>query len=254
MSDDFVRLVSQANPASRYQPANNGYPPSGSNSHGHTDSAQLDPFFDDDEDPPDSAFGSRTQAMQSKESGLPLARNAAAPAGQSQVTLPERDILQDWDEPIADSKGTPFSGSSSFPGTPSSSYKESAPPRKSRWKWKWPWKREEKVLAGERLIVLNNPTANADFCNNYVSTSKYNAVTFLPKFLYGAFKPCLLSKLRLMVLHEQSNSRNMQICSSYSLYVYSKYRTYRQRTSILPLFPSALYSLRPLSRNLRKTW
>ena len=46
MSDDFVRLVSQANPASRnqYQPANTGYPPSSS------PPQALDPFFDDDDD------------------------------------------------------------------------------------------------------------------------------------------------------------------------------------------------------------
>lgn len=194
MSDDFVRLVSQANPASSYQPANGGYPPSGSNSHGYTDSAQLDPFFDDDDEVPDSAFGSHAQAMQSKESGLPLARNAAAPAGQSQVTLPERDILQDWDEPIDDGKQTPFSGSSSFPGASPSAYKEKPPAKKSR-RWRWPWKREEKVLAGERIIVLNNPSANADFSNNYVSTSKYNAATFLPKFLYGASHSAVLSAL-----------------------------------------------------------
>ena len=75
MSDDFVRLVSQANPAFRqYQPANNGYPPSSSFSpHSHSPSGQaLDPFFDDDDDIPDSAFG-RPILMQSKESGLPLA-------------------------------------------------------------------------------------------------------------------------------------------------------------------------------------
>ena len=76
MSDDFVRLVSQANPASRnqYQPANAGYPPSSS------PPQALDPFFDDDDDVPDSAFG-RPPAMQSKESGLPFAGSGAPPAG-----------------------------------------------------------------------------------------------------------------------------------------------------------------------------
>ena len=50
MSDDFVRLVSQANPATRkqYQPANTGYPPSSS-------PQVLDPFFDDDDDGQDDA-------------------------------------------------------------------------------------------------------------------------------------------------------------------------------------------------------
>jgi phospholipid-transporting ATPase len=52
--------------------------------------------------------------------------------------------------------------------------------------WKWPWEKE-KVLMGERIIFLNDEGANADsgFVSNYVSTSKYNMATFLPKFLYG---------------------------------------------------------------------
>jgi phospholipid-transporting ATPase len=52
--------------------------------------------------------------------------------------------------------------------------------------WKWPWEKD-KVLMGERIIFLNDEGANADsgFVSNYVSTSKYNMVTFLPKFLYG---------------------------------------------------------------------
>ena len=43
--------------------------------------------------------------------------------------------------------------------------------------------------AGPRLIHLNNPPANSDkkFVNNHVSTTKYNAVTFFPKFLYEQF-------------------------------------------------------------------
>lgn len=42
---------------------------------------------------------------------------------------------------------------------------------------------------GPRLIALNNPPANAvhRFIDNHVSTAKYNAVTFLPKFLYEQF-------------------------------------------------------------------
>lgn len=42
---------------------------------------------------------------------------------------------------------------------------------------------------GPRMIALNNPPANAvhKFVDNHVSTAKYNAVTFLPKFLYEQF-------------------------------------------------------------------
>ena len=42
---------------------------------------------------------------------------------------------------------------------------------------------------GPRTIHLNNPPANAEgkYVNNHVSTTKYNAVTFLPKFLFEQF-------------------------------------------------------------------
>ena len=38
-----------------------------------------------------------------------------------------------------------------------------------------------------------NSPANADFCSNFVSTSKYNMLTFVPKFLFGLFESSLLS-------------------------------------------------------------
>lgn len=49
------------------------------------------------------------------------------------------------------------------------------------------FKRGPKVYEGERKIWLNNPPLNepSKFCNNYVSTSKYNVVTFVPKFFLG---------------------------------------------------------------------
>ena len=53
-----------------------------------------------------------------------------------------------------------------------------------KWEWKWPWKKE-KELTGERIIALNNPALNSEYCSNFVSASKYNLVTFLPKFLFG---------------------------------------------------------------------
>lgn len=180
MSDDFVRLVSQANPALRqYQPANGGYPPSSSTSPYRDNSGQLDPFFDDEDDIPDSAFG-RPDAMQSKESGLPLARSGATPAGVAS----DGDILQDWDDDLPPPASQDFPGSSSFPGTSSIPNKERAVSKRKR-KWKWPWKKGDEVLTGERLVALNNSTANAEFCTNHVSTSKYNVITFMPKFLFG---------------------------------------------------------------------
>ena len=42
---------------------------------------------------------------------------------------------------------------------------------------------------GPRMIHLNNPPANAGakYINNHISTAKYNAFTFLPKFLFEQF-------------------------------------------------------------------
>ncbi|KDN46965.1 phospholipid-translocating P-type ATPase [Tilletiaria anomala UBC 951] len=46
-----------------------------------------------------------------------------------------------------------------------------------------------KVKEGERVIQVNDQTANdlLKFSDNYVSTSKYNIITFLPKFLIEQF-------------------------------------------------------------------
>ncbi|KAK1232321.1 aminophospholipid translocase [Marasmius sp. AFHP31] len=187
MSDDFLRLVSQANPAaSQYRPANNGYPPSSSNdpfspSPVSANNPQLlDPFFDDDDDPmPDSAFG-RPEPMQSQESGLPLAKSGAAPAGVSKTSLGD-GIPQGWNFDDDDHNQFPMTGKS----PPSSSEKPSKAVSRKR-QWKWPWQKE-KVLTGERVIALNNEAGNAEFVNNFVSTSKYNLATFLPKFLLEQF-------------------------------------------------------------------
>lgn len=50
-----------------------------------------------------------------------------------------------------------------------------------------------KVYEGEREIQLNDAGSNdkMKFCGNYVSTSKYNVVTFVPKFFTGKFSSSL---------------------------------------------------------------
>ncbi|KAI0314556.1 calcium transporting ATPase [Amylostereum chailletii] len=187
MSDDFVRLVSQANPAlarnSQYQAAHNGYPPpSATSPFNHDASPQpMDPFFDDEDeqDLPDSAFG-RPPAMQSKESGLPLTQQAAPHAGASKLSLPFEGQPQGWN---FDDDDVPVPSLTNTPSQPT--------PKKrgQRWKWskqRWPWQKEV-VLTGERVIALNNPDANQDFLGNHVSTSKYNVATFVPKFLLEQF-------------------------------------------------------------------
>ena len=145
--DDFARLVASANPASRqYQPANtdlldSGYPPSSAY---HASSPQpLDPFFDDEDDMPDSALG-RPIPMQSTESHLPLRDAAANPAGHSKITLPGTGQPQGWnfddDIPVEQPRG-PFNGSASFP-EPSSRPGEPKGKRRRR-KWRWPWEKDD---------------------------------------------------------------------------------------------------------------
>lgn len=185
MSEDFIRLVSQANPAARqYQPANNGYPPSSSQ--------QLDPFFDDDDEyeAPDSAFGAPA-AMHSQESGLPLARSGAAPAGHSQLTL-NNTIPSDWsfEDDIPGQHPAPPPGKP--PAGVNAKHHQKRPSKSFKQRWRWPWSKKEEVLQGNRVVVLNHPVANAEFCSNYVSTSKYNVVSFVPKFLFGG---CIASKV-----------------------------------------------------------
>ncbi|KAH7905699.1 Ca-transporting ATPase [Hygrophoropsis aurantiaca] len=222
--DDFAALVSRSNPAAsssyqyndrnvsnnpyvqQYQPQahrpsqpphyNGSYPPPPAPSQPDL----MDPFFDDEDDfgPPDSAFGSTSKEegnvlpMHSQESGLPLARNAAG-MGPSSVSLATTTGQpQGWtfdDEGLQPGKG--FAGSASFPGSDartkmtSKEKAKGAAGRRKR-KWRFPWEKEE-MLVGERVIALNNAPANDEFCNNFVSTSKFNMVTFVPKFLTEQF-------------------------------------------------------------------
>lgn len=187
MADEFLRLVSSANPASRqYQPTMTGYPPSAGSHNNQPDPQLLDPFFFDDDDyAPDSAFG-HSKAMESQESGLPLSRSAAAPAGHSKITLGD-GMPQGWnfdDEDLTSSNRTRFSSTMAQP--PKSSLKS------RRKRWRWPWQKET-LLTGERVIALNNSPANGDFVSNFIATSKYNIATFLPKFLFGTCSfPCVM--------------------------------------------------------------
>lgn len=64
-------------------------------------------------------------------------------------------------------------------------------PNKSSGKFKFGFGRGKVDYAsmGPRIIYLNNPPANSEqkFLSNYVSTTKYNLATFLPKFLLEQF-------------------------------------------------------------------
>lgn len=175
MADDFARLVFQANPASsQYQRADNGYPPSGHPRDSHASPQLLDPFFDDEDEgdvPPDSAFAD-APSMQAKESSQYLPGQAAPLAGTSKLSLPTNGVSQGW---TFDQDDSPMQAPQPPPRKP-----QKGPRRR----WRWPWQKKQ-VLTGERVVALNNPDANADYLSNYVSTTKYNMLTFVPKFLFG---------------------------------------------------------------------
>jgi len=60
---------------------------------------------------------------------------------------------------------------------------------------------KKKPLTGERTIHINDQARNASsgFATNYVSTSKYNLITFLPKFLFGECRNSILSSSHLNI-------------------------------------------------------
>lgn len=204
-ADDFARLVSRANPAARGQYLAPGSPPSGAAQY------DLDPFFEDaDDDGPSPSYPAsmRTNTaegglMMDSVPNLPLASNAAPPAGrtpnQSSSGLP-----QGWD----------FQDDAVALPPPSVMPPESSTTsgRKRKWKWKWPWGKEVQ-LEGEREIWLNDNGRN-EFVSNYVSTSKYNAATFLPKFLAGMLENQKLTQTRgqRLTFVLQNNSPNTPIC------------------------------------------
>ncbi|KAI9462638.1 calcium transporting ATPase [Russula earlei] len=178
MGDDFSRLVFQANPASslnpQYQRANDGYPPSRSPLDGSHASPQfLDPFFDDEDEGEAPDVFSGAHSMQAKESKAHLPAQAAPLAGVSKDSLPNNGVPQGW---TFDQDDPPVQTQQPSRG----------PKRTPRRRWRWPWQKDQ-VLTAERIVALNNPDANTDFLSNYVSTTKYNMVTFVPKFLFEQF-------------------------------------------------------------------
>lgn len=252
MSDDFVRLVSQANPASG---SNGGYTRAGNGGTGYPPSQQLmDPFFDD-EDEPDSAFGPGTRGvgnagMASKESfGTPLKSNAAPMAGASQSKVSLGGQPQGWnfdDDDVA------------VPTLPTVAphVQAQSKKRKGRRKelFKWPWAKEEKV-EGERVVALNTPGAGTEFIHNGVSTSKYNVATFGPKFLFGAL--LLLPWAVCVCIHRRgrkNSSANTPTCSSCSPRVYSRSLASAPQTGGRPSRRSQSFSSPVHSKRSRRTW
>jgi phospholipid-transporting ATPase len=143
-----------------------------------------------------------------------LARATSTGSKRSQNTAYGTGQPQGWifdqDDPYTDANGSstvhapggvPFTGSKMFNGVGSSSTDElrGAQVSKKRngggglggiWRQlgqgKFPWQKD-KVPTGERIVFLNDSKGNGEqgFANNYVSTTKFNLVTFVPKFLVG---------------------------------------------------------------------
>ncbi|KAF8756597.1 Phospholipid-transporting ATPase [Rhizoctonia solani] len=214
--DDFVSLVSRSNPASRqYQTGTGGayaqagtYPPP-QNAVSPGTAQPMDPFFDDDEDDANpfgdgrgNPFGDKYAAPGNSTGNaygmstpnLGLTANAVPPAGvgasTSTVALGKDGMPPGWafddDEPVnqpATSRSAPASSSGGLKGAM----------KKTGGGWKWPWAKE-KVYEGERQVWLNDQARNIGegYPNNYVSTSKYNLATFIPKFLVAILEICQL--------------------------------------------------------------
>lgn len=88
-------------------------------------------------------------------------------------------------------------------------------------------KRGPKVYVGDRIINLGNPgfATTVKYPGNSISTSKYNLITFVPKFLAGAFGEAQQRPQRRILLTRmtgQSNSRNTPTSFSFSPLAFSK--------------------------------
>lgn len=172
-ADDFARLVSRSNPAaSRGQYLQPGNAPAASD-------YAMDPFFEDEDDSaatPHYPHSMRTTGtLMDSVPDLPLAANAVPPAG-TKAGASATSLPQGWD----------FQDDAVALPPPAAAQPSNKSRKSSKRKWKWPWAKQAQV-EGEREIFLNDASRNdlQDFVSNYVSTSKYNMITFVPKFITG---------------------------------------------------------------------
>lgn len=113
-----------------------------------------------------------------------LTQNAAAPAGhgQGQIGDPARNMsMMDDDEEMIQARARLAAMHAKRQRQPSRRFAGLVA------EFKRLVKGGPKLYEGERLIHIGNPARNAEakFPGNSISTSKYNVVTFLPKFLAG---------------------------------------------------------------------
>ncbi len=272
--DDFANLVKGANPAMTAS-SSSAYPPQGhpqqQQQQRTSNPFEMDPFFDDDDDQtPNPIQANPFTTPGASVSTLPLSKGAVPPAGsyfqddQWDKSTNQPQQQKQWTFDADDDDVLPQ------PGT----IPRNAPIKtKRRFNFQLPWGKK-KVLAPERKIWLNDREANEgeSYCSNYVSTTKYNAVTFMPKFLAGGFysrlafwareadgfavvpRTILEIRQRFLPLHRcayqglPSNSRadTLQLASN-------RYRAYLPLTNGQPSSHWAWCSWHPLSRKRRKT-
>lgn len=199
-------MVSRANPAARNQYQQAGYPPASTSQQPAHGDYTMDPFFDDEDgdDAMTPGFSPRpnglepsigaslhmpsnpslrtTNTLMDSVSDLPLTSHAVPPAG---IRARTGAIPKDWDDPFGDDVAVLPPPPAQAQASQSAESKPSGG-KKYRKPFRWPWQKPVE-LEGERKIWLNDRGKNdlESYCSNYVSTGKYNAVTFLPKFFVG---------------------------------------------------------------------
>lgn len=129
----------------------------------------------------------------SMESGLPLSYTGAMPAG---IPPPSAQgskwaLEEDYEDDLSGIRSIPLVDAPRGPNSTSSKWAKQKTKRPSlKERITNLLSRQPKELTGERLIYLNDVARNErefKYMSNYVSTTKYNVVTFLPKFLLEQF-------------------------------------------------------------------
>lgn len=100
-------------------------------------------------------------------------------------------------------------------------------------------------VGGERTIYINDQAMNNQFkyCNNYVSTGKYNLVTFVPKFLAGVsllsppYRSDAVCADFESIRNLKNNSRNTPTSSSCSPRQSCRFQACHPPTDTLPFYP-----------------
>ncbi|BGP36162.1 aminophospholipid translocase [Rhodotorula kratochvilovae] len=161
----------------------------------YDDVDEYNPFYDDDDDLVTSGLGGSDTSLpaygragKSFTGSMPLTADAQAPAGHGQGQLgetgPPRNMLDDDDE-LLQAKARI-----------AARHAKEQRKLEARGTAKQAWKSVKRrlmggprVYEGERVVHLNNAALNAPqkWPGNSVSTSKYNLVTFIPKFFVEQF-------------------------------------------------------------------